>query len=82
MQAKLDVLAEVTERREPAETDPYVVLMVGDSTMSHQYGALCGFVGQREGRHFDPNVNTPVRPFPAVLSRAGCGCRCRGEANI
>ena len=58
MQAKLDTLAVIAEEREDTQTDPYRVLMVGDSTMSHQYGAICGFMGEREGRRFDPNVRT------------------------
>ena len=66
MQAKLDTLAVIAEEREDTQTDPYRVLMVGDSTMSHQYGAICGFMGEREGRRFDPNVRT-VQKFPAAL---------------
>ena len=60
MQAKLDVLAEIAEEREDSKTDPYRVLMVGDSTMRHQFGAICGFMGEREGRRFDPEVRQRV----------------------
>lgn len=56
MQAKLDLLASIAEEREDTETEPFRVLMIGDSTMSHQFGAICGFMGEREGRRFDPEV--------------------------
>eukprot|EP00903_Cladosiphon_okamuranus_P016931 g15607.t1 len=55
IQAKLDVLAVIAEEREEdTQTEPYRVLMVGDSTMRHQFGSLCGFMAEREGRWFDP----------------------------
>ena len=56
MQAKLDNLAAIAEEREDTQTNPYLVLMVGDSTMSHQFGSVCGFMAEREGRRFDPEV--------------------------
>ncbi|CAN0433950.1 unnamed protein product, partial [Ectocarpus fasciculatus] len=56
MQAKLDVLASIAEERADTETEPFRVLMIGDSTMSHQFGAICGFMGEREGRRYDPEV--------------------------
>ena len=46
----------IAEEREGTETDPYLVFMVGDSTMSHQYGAICAFMGERDGRRYDPDV--------------------------
>ncbi|CAN0256673.1 unnamed protein product [Pylaiella littoralis] len=54
IQAKLDVVASIAEEREHTETEPYRVLMVGDSTMSHQFGVICSFMGEREGRRYDP----------------------------
>ncbi|CAM9845759.1 unnamed protein product [Ectocarpus sp. 12 AP-2014] len=59
MQAKLDVLAAIVEDEQESSSStssekPFRVLMVGDSTMSHQYGAICGFMGEREGRRYDP----------------------------
>ncbi|CAN0256736.1 unnamed protein product [Pylaiella littoralis] len=56
VQAKFDVLASIAEEREHTETEPYRVLMVGDSTMGHQFGAVCGFMGERGGRRYDPEV--------------------------
>ncbi|CAM9179910.1 unnamed protein product [Ectocarpus sp. 12 AP-2014] len=55
MQAKLDVLAALVENQQGGRREkPFRVLMVGDSTMRHQYGALCGFMGEREGRRYNP----------------------------
>lgn len=56
VQAKIDQLVEVVEgQREVDPTlSPYQVWMVGDSTMRHQYSALCSFLGERQGRRFDP----------------------------
>ncbi|CAM9449902.1 unnamed protein product [Ectocarpus sp. 12 AP-2014] len=62
MQAKLDLLASIAEEREDTETEPFRVLMIGDSTMSHQFGAICGFMGEREGRRFDPEVTQRGAP--------------------
>eukprot|EP00903_Cladosiphon_okamuranus_P016927 g15603.t1 len=55
MQGKLDTLAAIAEDRENTKTEPYRVLMAGDSTMSHQFGAICGFMGERDDRRYDPN---------------------------
>ncbi|CAM9324458.1 unnamed protein product, partial [Ectocarpus sp. 12 AP-2014] len=53
--AKLDVLAALVENQQGGRREkPFRVLMVGDSTMRHQYGALCGFMGEREGRRYNP----------------------------
>ncbi|CAM9373258.1 unnamed protein product [Ectocarpus sp. 12 AP-2014] len=55
MQAKLDVLAALVENQQGGRREkPFRVLMVGDSTMRHQYGALYGFMGEREGRRYNP----------------------------
>ncbi len=61
IQGKLDALAVIAEQRGADKTDPFRVLMVGDSTMSHQYGAICGFMAEREGRRYDPDVRAPQR---------------------
>lgn len=55
MQAKIDELALIAEAQEDA-TEPFRVMMVGDSTMEHQYGVVCAFLAEREGRRFDPEV--------------------------
>lgn len=55
MQARIGQLAEIAEARED-KTEPFRVMMVGDSTMEHQYGAMCSYLGEREGRRFDPEV--------------------------
>lgn len=55
IQAKLDELAEIVEAEN--KTDPFRVLMAGDSTMKHQFGAICAFLGEREGRRFNPMVS-------------------------
>ncbi|CAM9288249.1 unnamed protein product [Scytosiphon promiscuus] len=62
MQAKLDVMAAIAEQRGHDKTEPFRVLMVGDSTMSHQFGAMCAFIGEREGRRFDPEYTQKQSP--------------------
>ncbi|CAM9288323.1 unnamed protein product [Scytosiphon promiscuus] len=62
IQAKLDVMATIAEQRDRDETEPFRVLMVGDSTMSHQFGAVCAFMGEREGRRFDPQHTQKLSP--------------------
>ena len=66
MQAKFEELAMIAEsdaarevaaaRGEDPSAKPYRILMVGDSTMRHQFGAVCGFLAERPGKRFDPNV--------------------------
>ena len=58
MQRRVDELAVIAEAREDT-TDYFRVMMVGDSTMEHQYGVVCAFLGEREGRRFDREVWTP-----------------------
>lgn len=66
MQAKFNELAVIAESEasravaasrgnDPSST-PYRILMVGDSTMKHQFGAACGFLAERHGKRFDPKV--------------------------
>lgn len=55
MQARIDELAVIAEARGDT-TDYFRVMMVGDSTMEHQYGVVCSFLGEREGRRFDREV--------------------------
>ncbi|CAN0429265.1 unnamed protein product [Ectocarpus fasciculatus] len=65
MQPKLDVLAAMVEDQDQQGTSsekPFRVLMVGDSTMSHQYGAICAFMGEREGRRYNPEVSQHGSP--------------------
>lgn len=54
MQAKFDQLAALAEMEDKAQ--PYRIVMMGDSTMKHQFGAMCAFLGERPGRRFDPMV--------------------------
>lgn len=66
MQAKFDELAAIAEseasravaasRGDDPSSTPYRILMVGDSTMKHQFGAACGFLAERPGKRFDPKV--------------------------
>ena len=56
MQNRIDDLAKIAEAREDT-TDYFRVMMVGDSTMEHQYGNICSFFGERKGRRFDPEVS-------------------------
>lgn len=56
MQAKFDELSELAESEENKD-EPFLVVMSGDSTMKHQWGAMCGFLAEREGRRFDPMVS-------------------------
>lgn len=56
MQAKFDELSEIAENEGKPE-HPFRVVMWGDSTMKHQFGAVCGFLAEREGRRFDPSVS-------------------------
>lgn len=58
MQARIDELAEIAEARED-KAESFRVMMIGDSTMEHQFGAVCSFLGEREGRRFDPQVFDP-----------------------
>ena len=72
MQAKIDELARIVEARED-NSEYFRVMMVGDSTMEHQYGAVCSFLGEREGRRFDPEVfqlRTRVRVSPSPVKHA------------
>ncbi|CAM9213547.1 unnamed protein product, partial [Laminaria digitata] len=61
MQARIDQLALIAEAREDT-TEPFRVMMVGDSTMEHQYGTICSFLGERGGRRFDPEVSQNGTP--------------------
>lgn len=55
IQAKIDELVQIAEAREDT-ADYFRVMMVGDSTMEHQFGVVCSFLGERAGRRFDPQV--------------------------
>lgn len=71
MQTKLDELSQLAEAEatlaEGKRLKPYQVLMVGDSTIRHQYGAICGFLGERKGLRFDPAVSDSI-----IVCRASC----------
>ncbi|CAN0390024.1 unnamed protein product [Pylaiella littoralis] len=55
IQPRIDELVAVLESdRERNHSWPFRVTMVGDSTMMHQHGVVCGFLGERPGRRFDP----------------------------
>ena len=44
-------------RGDDPSAKPYRILMVEDSTMKHQFGAVCGFLVERPGKRFDMNVS-------------------------
>lgn len=39
------------------EREPFLVTMVGDSTMMQQHGVVCAYLAEREGSRFDPAVS-------------------------
>ncbi|CAM9242043.1 unnamed protein product, partial [Sphacelaria rigidula] len=47
LQVKFDELSRLAE--EDPDKPPYKVSMVGDSTMRHQFGAMCAYLAEREG---------------------------------
>lgn len=77
MQAKFDELVEIAEAENKEK--PFRILMVGDSTMKHQFGSMCGFLGEREGHRFNSAVRGEHRgsdPVPSPsdqLHDARCG---------
>ena len=75
MQAKLDVLAAIAEERDDTETNSYRVLMVGDSTMSHQFGSICGFMAERNSLRFSFNPEVCAYVCVFTLSRAAKICQ-------
>lgn len=61
MQAKFHELSAMVEAEEGKE-ESFRVLMVGDSTMKHQFGVLCSFLGENKGRRFNPEVRVTMSP--------------------
>lgn len=63
VQPRIDQFAALVEdewesqERGDEEKRPYLVTMVGDSTMMMQHGVMCAFLGERSGRRFDPAVS-------------------------
>lgn len=55
MQAKFDELSRIVEAQ-VNKTDSFRVLMVGDSTIKHQFGAMCAFLGESQRSVFDTGV--------------------------
>lgn len=57
IQGRIDALAALVESEGDEDSAPYLVTMVGDSTMMQQHGVVCAYLAQREGRRFDPRVS-------------------------
>lgn len=55
MQAKFDEISRIAEAQ-VNKTESFRVLMVGDSTMRHQFGAMCAFLGENQRSLFDIGV--------------------------
>lgn len=59
------------------DSPPYLVTMVGDSTMMQQHGVACAYLAERSGRRFDPAVRSLFGCFVSQekdASRAGSRC--------
>lgn len=71
IQPRIDALAALAEAEGKDGSPPYLVTMVGDSTMMHQHGAMCSFLAERPGRRFDPAVRVFVVPGGMERGRGG-----------
>lgn len=72
IQLRIDDLAALAEAEGDEGSAPYLVTMVGDSTMMQQHGLVCAYLAEREGRQFDSAVSLFFRVHVCLVCVRVC----------